>query len=292
MLERCMEFINSFSALLIGFIGSVAIAGSALMKRALTRSGAAAAIVMGTIYYGSGDLVWFGLVLVFFISSTFWSKWKQQKKRHLDAVYEKTGERDAGQVFANGGVGMVLCVLHAIWPNSLWLWMYVGVMATVNADTWATEIGSLSRALPRSLLSGKRVPVGTSGAVSLLGTAASAAGALTIGVAAAAGLMLFRDVPAGITMEYNGTALIILAVGATIGGVCGAIFDSLLGATVQAGYRCKECGSYTERLIHCAADTIRVRGFAWLNNDGVNLIASCGGGAVSMLLIDLLLGLC
>lgn len=285
MLVRWIEMTDSLNPWLIGFAGSVAVAGAALWKRALTRSGAAAAVAMGTIYYGSGDLVWFGLLLTFFITSTFWSKWKKRKKSHLDHIYEKTGERDAGQVFANGGIGMLLCMANAIWPSSIWLWLFIGVMATVNADTWATEIGSLSKRLPRSLLNGKQVAAGTSGAISLLGTIASVAGALTIGFAAAC-LMVLQDLlatdPAGGGVGW--ITLLILIVAAAIGGTAGALFDSLLGATVQAGYQCRTCGVSTERLSHCGAATNHIRGFAWLNNDRVNLLASCTGGIVALLI--------
>ncbi|MEW9107573.1 DUF92 domain-containing protein [Paenibacillus sp.] len=289
MLARWIEMIDSLNPWLIGFVGSAVVAGAALWKRALTRSGAAAAVVMGTIYYGSGNLVWFGLLLAFFITSTFWSKWKKRKKSHLDHIYEKTGERDAGQVFANGGIGMLLCMANAIWPSSVWLWLFIGVMATVNADTWATEIGSLSKRLPRSLLNGKQVAAGTSGAISPLGTSASVAGALTIGFAAV-GLMVLQDLvathPAGDGLNW--TTLLIVIVAATIGGTAGALIDSLLGATVQAGYQCRTCGVSTERLLHCAAATNHIRGLAWLNNDRVNLLASCIGGIVSLLVALLL----
>ncbi|SYX85232.1 conserved membrane protein of unknown function [Paenibacillus alvei] len=289
MLARWIEMIDSINPWLIGFAGSVVVAGAALWKCALTRSGAAAAVAMGTIYYGSGDLVWFGLLLAFFITSTFWSKWKKRKKSHLDHIYEKTGERDAGQVFANGGIGMLLCMANAVWPSSVWLWLFIGVMATVNADTWATEIGSLSKRLPRSLLNGKQVAAGTSGAISLLGTFASVAGALTIGLAAA-GLMVLQGLsgtlPAGDGLGWI-TLLIVIAA-AAIGGTVGALFDSLLGATVQAGYQCKICGISTERLSHCEAATNHIRGLVWLNNDRVNLLASCTGAIVSLLVALLL----
>lgn len=289
MLHRWIEFGLSINPWIIGLIGSAAVGGAALWKRSLTRSGAAAAVIMGTIYYSCGDLVWFGLLLTFFISSTFWSKWKKRKKSHLDQIYEKTGERDAGQVFANGGIGMLLCIVNFIWPSPYWLWLFIGVMATVNADTWATEIGSLSRRLPRSLLSGKQVEAGTSGAISLLGTMASVAGAFTIGMAAMC-LMILQHAIIGLepVEGLNWTYFLIVIVAASIGGTAGALVDSLLGATIQAGYQCNACGVSTERLMHCGAATKHIRGLSWLNNDNVNLLASCAGGLMSIVVILLL----
>ncbi|UHA76165.1 DUF92 domain-containing protein [Paenibacillus sp. 481] len=264
---------------LAGLLGSLLVAGAALLKRSLTLSGAVAASVMGTIYFGSGSLIWFGLLLTFFITSTLWSKWKKRMKSRLDDVYEKSGARDAGQVFANGGIGMVLCLGHALFPHSSWLWVFVGVMATVNADTWATEIGSLSRKLPRSILSGQQVPAGTSGAVSGLGSLAAVGGALTVGVAGALFTLLSPE-PYLTASVYELLALITAGL---VGGVIGAFTDSLLGATAQAGYRCNTCDVFTERRAHCGQPTTLVRGFAWLNNDLVNLISSCAGGAAAWL---------
>ena len=45
--------------------------------------------------------------------------------------------------------------------------------------------------------------------------------------------------------------VVILA--AAVSGLAGATFDSLLGATVQAIYRCDRCGTETERLVHGGA---------------------------------------
>lgn len=264
---------------LIGFGGSLLAAGLAYRKRSLTMSGAIAAMVMGTIYYGSGSLLWFGLLLTFFITSTFWSKWKKRAKARFDHIYEKGGQRDAAQVFANGGIGMLLCIANAIMPHPSWLLLFLGVMGTVNADTWATEIGSLSRSAPRSILSGKRVLAGTSGAISAIGTFATVMGASVIGGAAAVSLYIASD-PA-MPFPYTWSLLIGLALCAAIGGTVGAFTDSLLGATVQASYRCTKCGATTEKHIHCNSITTLARGARWMTNDLVNALSSIVGGAVA-----------
>lgn len=266
---------------LIGLGGSLLVAGMALRKQSLTLSGAAAAVVMGTIYYGSGSLIWFGLLLTFYFSSTFWSKWKKRAKAKFDHLYEKTGQRDAAQVFANGGIGMLLCLGNAIAPHPAWLLFFLGVMATVNADTWATEIGGLSKSEPRSLLSGKRVPAGTSGAVSGLGTFATCMGALTIGVAAVVSLYIAAD-PA-FPYPYSWSFLIVICCSACLGGIAGSFTDSLLGATIQAMHRCKQCHHVMEKREHCGQPTQLIKGYSWMNNDLVNLFSSIVGGIVALI---------
>lgn len=140
---------------LIGACGALLVAGAAYWKQSLSLSGMLAAIVMGTIYFGAGNAFWFGILLLFFISSSLLSKLHHENKAELEATYDKTGRRDAGQVFANGGLGMLLVLLNAIYPLEIWGFLFIGVMATVTSDTWATEIGTLAKRPPRSVLTGK-----------------------------------------------------------------------------------------------------------------------------------------
>jgi uncharacterized protein (TIGR00297 family) len=272
--------------------GSCLVAGAAYWKKALSGSGALSAAAMGTAFVLFGGPVWFGTLIAFFVSSTFWSKWKRRHaaKAKAEASYAKTGRRDAGQVWANGGIGLALCAAHALWPDPLWLWAFTGVMAAVNADTWATEIGALSRTAPRALLSGRRVPPGTSGGVTPLGSAAALAGAAFIGAAAAllAALAPAAQPAADAASRLPAPAAAFIAV-AAVAGLAGAFADSLLGAAVQAMYRCRVCGSETERAEHCGAAAVRIRGFAWMSNDAVNLLASAFAGGLAAALGALLM---
>lgn len=250
--------------LLIGLLGSGLAAAAAYKARSLSESGAWSALVMGTGFIVLGEPVWFALLIAFFISSSALSKYKRKHraKAAAEANYAKTGRRDAGQVWANGGAGLVLCSANALWPSDGWLFAFIGVMAAVNADTWATELGALSRSAPRMVVSGKRVAAGTSGGVTPLGSAAALAGAVFIGAVAA----LLAAPPAAVIAA------------AAAAGLAGAFADSLLGATCQAMFRCRICGSETERAAHCGGAAEHVRGFAWLNNDRVNLLSSFFAG--------------
>ncbi|MCQ6558529.1 DUF92 domain-containing protein [Paenibacillus mendelii] len=258
--------------LLAGLVGSGLIAWGAYRMRSLSLTGAIAAILMGTGFVTLGEPVWFGVLIAFFVSSSLWSKWKRwnRQKRQAETNYAKSGRRDAGQVWANGGLGLALCAMHALWPNEGWIYAFVGVMGAVNADTWATEIGALSRRAPRALLSGKPVAPGTSGGVTLLGSTAALAGAAFIGVVAAL-LVCAEQSPGQLSMGG-------LIAAAAVAGTAGAFIDSLLGATVQAMFRCRVCGSETERSHHCGEKARPIRGFAWMTNDAVNLLSSAAAG--------------
>ncbi|RAP75522.1 DUF92 domain-containing protein [Paenibacillus montanisoli] len=266
---------NELGRAAAGLVGSLVAAGAAYRVRSLSATGAAAALVMGTGFVALGGPFWFGTLLAFFVSSSLWSKWKRRhrSKQAAEAKYAKSGRRDAVQVWANGGLGLVLCAGYALWPAAGWAYAFAGVMAAVNADTWATEIGALSRRAPRALLGGGAVPPGTSGGVTPLGSAAALAGAAFIGAAAAL-LLAAPLAPAGVSPG-------VLLAAAACAGTAGAFADSLLGATVQAMYRCRVCGSETERAEHCGAAAVRIRGFAGMTNDAVNLASSAAAGLLA-----------
>jgi len=258
-----------------GIAGSALIAWAAWRKRALSASGAWSATAMGAVYFALGGPLWYGTLLVFFATSVFWSRWKRHARAKMEAErnYAKTGRRDAGQVWANGGIGLALCAAYAIWPEPAIAAAFVGVMASVNADTWATEIGALSRTQPRSVLTGRAVPAGTSGGVTPLGTAAALSGAALIGVSAAL-------LGGGEAAELPAAALIAAAAAA---GLAGAMADSLLGAWQQAMYRCLACGALTERAVHCGEPALHAQGRRWMTNDLVNLLSSLFAGGLAAL---------
>jgi uncharacterized protein (TIGR00297 family) len=261
--------------LVIGALGALLVAGAAYWKQSLSLSGMLAAVVMGTIYFGAGNAFWFGILLLFFISSSLLSKLRHDNKAELEQTYAKTGRRDAGQVFANGGIGMLVVLLNAVYPLELWSFLFIGVMATVTSDTWATEIGTLSKKPPRSILTGKVLPAGASGGVSLQGTLAAAAGGVLIG----AGSWLLQTW-AGMPAQ----AFWLIAVAGLLGGLAGAFADSILGATVQQMNRCTVCGREVESARHCGAPAEHARGWRWMSNDAVNAISSVIGGAVALLI--------
>ncbi|WP_458122517.1 DUF92 domain-containing protein [Paenibacillus sp. Z6-24] len=272
---------------LIGFVCAGLLAALGYHKHWLSTSGALAAMVMGTVYYGAGNLFWFGLLILFFISGSVLSRMKRERKRKIEQDYAKGSRRDAGQVFANGGLGMLLCIGNAVWPHPAWTLAFIGIMATVTADTWATEIGSLSRRPPRSVLNGRVLEPGASGGVSVRGTTAAALAGLIIGLAA----WLFATLsplPTASSMAMESSWLnsgwLMLAAG-LVGGLVGCFADSYLGATMQLMYCCKVCDKQVETRIHCGQPTVYDRGWRWMNNDMVNAVSSIMGGAAALLFL-------
>jgi uncharacterized protein (TIGR00297 family) len=268
--------------LLYGIILALVVSLVAYRAHALNPSGAAAAAILGTIVFGLGGLTWAVLLLAFFISSSGLSRLFKRRKAGLDEKFSKGSRRDAGQVLANGGISGVFVLLHLLFPGQAWPWMgFAGALAAANADTWATELGVLSRSLPRMITSGRAVERGTSGAVSLAGTGAALSGGLLIGLLAG---VLWRWTSPLTTPPAWGAVLGITA-WVTLSGLAGSLVDSLLGATLQAIYTCPACQKETERHpTHlCGAQTIYLRGLPWLDNDWVNTICTLAGGIAAAL---------
>ncbi len=253
---------------LVGLTVAAIVGLLARRMRSLSSGGAVAATLVGGAAVTAG-WSWGALVIIYFVSSTALSRMgKQEKERRTDAVVEKGGKRDAVQVFANGGVFAGAALAMAWHPDPRWLALGIGSLAASAADTWATEVGTLRGGVPVSILTGRPVPPGTSGGVSVAGTSAAFAGAAFMALAA---------VLAGYSTALAATVL--------AGGFAGAVIDSLIGATVQLRRWCDACERETERARHdCGATTRPIRGFAWMDNDVVNFVSSACGGLLAALL--------
>ena len=252
-----------------GLLVAIAIALAARRAGSLSGSGALAAVVVGTAAVVAG-WGWGALLVLYFVTASAVSHLgAADKERRMSGIVAKGGARDVVQVLANGGV-FALCALGT---RCEWVDQHViaaaaaGALAGAAADTWATELGVLFGGTPRAVPGLHPVPPGTSGAVSMVGTAGMIAGALGIAVAARA-LSLTE-------------AMGVVA----IAGCTGAVADTLVGAVLQERRWCDACNLATERRIHdCGAPTRRAGGVTVLDNDAVNLLATLVGGATALLL--------
>lgn len=260
--------------LFLGFLLAIIIAFLAYKARSLNKSGAVAAAFTGTIIFGVGGWQWAILLLTFFITSSALSRAFKNRKAKLEEKFSKGHERDAGQVFGNGGIATLFAALHFFYPNEVWVWAaFAASLAAVNADTWATELGVLNPNPPRMITNlTKVVEKGTSGGISLVGTLASLAGSALI---------------AFLASLLTGNWLLFPLV--TLSGLAGSLFDSFLGGTVQAMYYCPTDKKETEKhpLHTCGTETVHLRGWTWLDNDIVNFSCGVFGVVVSLLLLGI-----
>jgi uncharacterized protein (TIGR00297 family) len=183
--------------------------------RLVTPSGTAAGFVLGTVILAGGGWACYALLWLFFLFGTAATKLGYRAKLARGTAQAQSGRRGASHAFANCGVAASILLLAAPVRGALPLAVFAavaGAFAAALADTLGTEVGSLAGRRPVSLVSFAAVPPGTPGAVSWPGTAAGAAGALLIGLAAwTFGLVPLHLVP---------------AIG--IAGVAGSFTESLL----------------------------------------------------------------
>lgn len=239
----------------LAVIVSASVAWIAWRAGTLTFSGAIAAWTVGSlVLHGTG---WEGgaVLAAFFVSCNMVSRLESGTVTpYLDT---KGDRRDLWQVYANGGPAAIAAVM-APTDSRLGIWVVTVTLAAAAADTWATALGSRSRVPPRLLWSGEPVKPGTSGGVTLAGSAGALIGALVVSGtgALAAGLPLL--VPIG-----------------TLIGFAGMLADSLVGGVLQGRFHCPRCNQPSEWRVHrCGSSTVRRAGLGWLNNDGVNLFAT------------------
>lgn len=287
------------SRLALGLVISALIGLLAYRRSSLSQSGALGAVITGTLIFGFGGWA-AGLTLIaFFVSSSLLSRFKENSTQKQAAAekFDKGGQRDLGQALANGGGAAIFAVAFGLSVPEVIFWLQgsvpaivagmVGALATVTADTWATELGVLSKRKPRLITTFKQVEPGTSGGITLAGLTAALAGSIFVAILF---FWLFiqeigaadRFGPVRLGAFIRPFAYGYWLLGIILGGFAGALFDSVLGATVQAMYYSEERGKETEkRFEKDGTPNTLIRGWRWLNNDWVNFIASLFGAAVA-----------
>ena len=239
-------------------------------KRILTGGGLLFAVVLDiavSLIFGN-----FGFLVLasFLFGSVAVDKIKGVKHKN-DEITKKGDCRDAIQVVANGLIPLVMAILYSITLNKAFIVGYVASLAEAFADTCASGIGAFSNST-FDIFRMKKTQKGLSGGMSLCGTAASLIGAVLISLIG----FLFDG--------YDYKFLII----ASIAAFLGAVFDSFLGSLLQVKYKCRTCGRITEREVHCNKPTEKYSGFAFFDNDVVNLFSGAFASVLAILLYTII----
>jgi uncharacterized protein (TIGR00297 family) len=186
---------------------------------AVSLSGMAAGLIIGVILYAAGGPGAWLLLLLSFAAAVIASRSGYRRKLQLGIAEQRGGRRGAANAVANTGLAAFAAVLAVVTPfHREALLALVAALIAGSSDTVASEIG---KAFGRRtfLIAGLRpVRPGTSGALSLEGTAA--------GIAAAA-LLAIVAVRAGLIAQTE-FLLVVISVTAA------SLVESGLGATLEA----------------------------------------------------------
>ena len=257
----------------------------ALWRGSVDPGGALVGVAVGTVIFAAGGPFFWLILMAFFVSSTALGWVRPGEKEALKAIHQKGNRRDLFQVLANGGMGAVMALLFGLTHDPGWALGFAVSFASSNADTWASELGVLSRGNPVSLPGLRPVPRGISGGVSPAGCAASFGGAAFIALFFAVENLSLRILTGG-----------FVRVGAFVAaaGFLGSLLDSLLGGTLQAQYVPVNGGAkpgrpallVTERAFTDEGVPNRLaRGLGFVNNDVVNF-ASCAAVTFAAVLLS------
>ncbi|KAK6131272.1 hypothetical protein DH2020_034982 [Rehmannia glutinosa] len=231
---------NLFQPLVAAVI-SAAIAIRSYRKKSLDLSGAFSGFAVMTIHIAVNYR--FGAVLlVFFFTSSMFTKFGEDKKQKVDADFKEGGQRNWIQVLYNSGIATLLVLIA--WKlvgtqdyclnskeSGLMTSLIGGIIGhycCCNGDTWSSELGVLSDEQPRLITTFKPVRRGTNGGVTKAGLLAAAAGGSVIGLT----FVILGFVTTNCTFNLALRQLLLIPISA-LAGLCGSVIDSLLGATLQ-----------------------------------------------------------
>jgi len=202
-------------------------------RKALDLFGSIFMIIMGIIIILFAGVNWLILIFIFMFLGLVSTKYKHEYKKDI-GVYE--GTRSLKNVISNGIVPFVMAAFGNYGG-------FIGSIATATADTLASEVGVVQQ--PRLITTMKKVPPGTDGGISIIGTAAGIIGAGIIGVSAYL-LGIFPD--PFVTLKIS-----------IIAGTVGCFVDSILGAVLERRN--------------------------YISNEYVNLIATITGAALGIIMV-------
>jgi uncharacterized protein (TIGR00297 family) len=223
-----------------------------LRMRWLDLPGALCGGLIAGVAVGLGGWAWIIPAAAFFSLTSLLTAYRRAAR--------SAGMRTMSQVAVNAGLPVLVPVIgFAFTRDPAWYAVSIGGIAAGIADSWASEIGRFSRREPLSLRTFGRVPKGSSGAVSPLGSAATVLGALAVGAFGAL---------------FGGWAMLPVGLAA---GVVGSLVDTAIGASVQARFVCTVCQATVEDRLHCGAPTQPSSGWSWVGNDVVNAFANATG---------------
>ena len=235
-LERLVQAAPAlWRSLLLGVVCNLILALVFRGSGAVDRSGMIAGFLVGVLTFTFASWRGFLVLIAFFVLGSASTRLGLRRKQRLGIAQEKKGARSARHALANCGVAVYLAFLIAAAASpDVFRLAFVCAYATAAFDTVSSEIGRAYGGRPVLITTLRRVPAGTNGGVSWLGTwTGLAASAVVCGVAVAAGFLEGR---------FSGVVLAAAFIGSTA--------DSVLGATLESrGLMDNEAVNFSNTLV-------------------------------------------
>jgi uncharacterized protein (TIGR00297 family) len=181
----------------------------------VSRGGALGGFAVGAVIYACLGPQGFAVLALFVVGGSALTRLGYRSKQRRGIAQSHGGRRGVRNALANCGVALLCALLAALIPSEAFTAAFVGALGAAFADTAESEVGQLARKTPRLITTLRKVPPGTDGAISLVGTLAGLAAAL---LTALLGLRLGLVEGSGVALLVAGAAFL------------GTVADSLLGA--------------------------------------------------------------
>lgn len=241
-----------------GFLSIFVVGSIGYSRGTIDKSGLIAGILVGLFFALSGGLIAVSMLLTFFVIGSIFTKYKYSYKERIGAAEPRGGARGWRSVLSNLFFPSLALLLYQYTGSQKYFIAFLSSISCSLADTLASELGSLDSRGAWLISNFRKVPHGTSGAVSIIGTTSGFIGSFLIPLEA----FLLGMV------SFNSFLL------ASLLGFLSSIFDSLLGATIQAKYYCEDLERIVEDPSVCESSCFRLTGLPWVDNHVVNLIST------------------
>ena len=246
-------------------------------KGILDNTGAAMAWILAfVVVVMAGWSLW--PLIIFLGLASLVGRWRKKGARFIAGDLKEGKPRDRWQVLANGGLYLVCAVIvYAAEMNIAELFgvtlsdgfgekcrllALISISASC-ADTLSSEVGQWLGGAPRSIITGKKMPKGVSGGVTMAGFFGAILGAVAVGLC----VCIDDWEVLGNLMCWCKMEIFIAVAGF---GVIGTLIDSVLGDLLQAKYRSVD-GELLDRPEGSDVNYPE-KGFAFVNNDAVNVL--------------------
>ncbi len=211
----------------IGVAATALLSAGAVRAEALTLLAGVVATAFGSFIVIVGGFPYLALLVLFVVASVMATRYRFEDKRRKNVQEGTHGERGVTNVLAHvivpTGLVAIMWLVPSVLSAAATAFLYTAALAFGAADTFASEFGVLS-GRARSLLTGRVVPAGTNGGVSVLGEVWAFVGAFTTALVGA-GLFRLFSAPIPLLGTY--------VFGVLLAGFLGCQLDSILGETLE-----------------------------------------------------------
>ncbi len=216
-----------WTSAVVGIAATAILALAAVLARALTPAAGAVAAGFGVVIVVFAGFAYLALLILFVAASVLATRYRFEDKRRQNLQEGRGGERGVSNVVAHiiipTGIATAGGLPSPLLSPSVTALFFASALAFGGADTFASEFGVLS-GRARSILTGRDVPPGTNGGVSLRGEVAALVASVTTALVGL-GLFLVFGTPVP-----NAPLFVITVLAA---GFVACQVDSILGETLE-----------------------------------------------------------